>query len=76
MIRRGFAQGQAEEFFKGQPVIDLVFEFGIGIDIYPVEFEDYSTGAKPLLQQHAFKQQYGRVGVSPFAAGPYGVVTE
>ena len=64
MTWRGLAKGDPEEFFERQAVIDLVFEFGIGID------------AKPLLQQHAFKQQYGRVCVSAFAAGPAGVVTE
>ena len=61
MIRRGFAQGQAEEFFKGQPVIDLVFEFRIGID------------AEPLLQQYAFEQQQWWIGIGAFPTGTDGI---
>ena len=62
MIRRGFSKGQAEEFFKRQPVIDLIFEFGIGID------------TEPLLQQHAFEQQQWAISVGAFAAGADGVM--
>jgi len=74
MIRRGLSKGQAEEFFKRQPVIDLIFEFGIVIDACPVGPED-RTGAEPLLQQYAFKQQHRGISISAFAAGTYGVVT-
>ena len=42
---------------QGQPVINLVFQFGIGVD------------PEPFLQQQAFEQQQWWIGVSTFAAG-------
>jgi hypothetical protein len=43
-------------------VVDLAFQFGIEIDM------------KSFLQQQAFKQQYGWIGIGAFTAGPNAVV--
>ena len=64
MIRRGFIKGQLQELFKGQPVVDLVFQFGIGLD------------TEPLLKQQAFEQHQRRVGAGALLAGANGVVAE
>ena len=64
MIGRRLGKGQAEECFKGQPIIDLIFEFRIGVD------------PEPFLKQQAFEQKQGRVGVGTLTAGSYGVVRE
>ena len=74
MVRRGFTERQAQEFLKGQSIIDLIFQLGIGGNIYPVEFDDYSTGAKPFLQQQALEQEDGRIGIGAFIAGADGVM--
>ena len=63
MIGGGPIKGKAQELFKGQPVVDLVFEFGIGVD------------AEPLLKEHAFKEEQRRIGVSTFTAGTNGIVS-
>ena len=63
MIRRRFAKRKAQKLFKGQPIVDLVFQPRIRID------------AESLLQQHAFEQQQGRISISTFAAGAHGVMT-
>ena len=62
MIRGGFAHGQTEELFKGQPLVDLVFQFGIGVD------------AEPLLKHQTFEEQKGPIGVGAFTAGTDRVV--
>jgi len=49
--------------------VNLVFQLRIGGNIYPVEFNDHSTGAKPFLQQQAFKQDDGWIGFGAFLAG-------
>ena len=74
MVRSGFAEGQTQEFLEGQAVIDLIFQLGIGRNIYPVEFNDHSTGAKPFLQQQAFEQEDGRIGFGAFLASANGVM--
>ena len=57
MIRGGFIQGQLQELFKGQAIINLVFQFRIGVN------------AESLLQHEAFKKQQRRVGIGTFRAG-------
>jgi hypothetical protein len=49
--------------------VNLIFQLGIGGNIYPVEFNDHSTGAKPFLQQQAFEQKDGRESFGAFLAG-------
>ena len=56
MIRRGFVKRQLQELFKGQPVVELVFQFGIGVDV------------EPLLEHQTFKRQERQVGVGAFTA--------
>ena len=57
MIGGGPIKGEAEELFKGEPVINLVFKFGIGVD------------AKPLLKEHAFKKEQRGPSSGTFATG-------
>ena len=63
MIRRRPIERKPEEFFEGQTVVDLVFEFGVGVD------------AEPFLKEHAFEKQQGRVGIGAFTAGSHGVMS-
>lgn len=62
MIGRGPIEREPEELFKGQPVVDLVFEFGIGID------------AEPLLKEHTLKKQQQRVRVGTLSACTDGIM--
>ena len=62
MVGRGFAEGQTQEFLEGQPVVDLIFQLGIG------------GNAKPLLQQQAFEQQDGRIRLGAFLAGAHRIM--
>ena len=64
MIWRRFAKRETEESFKGKPVVDLVFQFRVGIN------------TKPLLEHQAFKEQQWREGSSAFAAGAHGVMVQ
>ena len=56
MIGGVFIHGNPQEFFEGDPVVDLGFQFGIGID------------AEPLLQKQAFQKQQGMIGIVSFGA--------
>ena len=62
VIRGGLAQWQAEELFKRQAVVDLIFKFGVGVD------------AETLLKHQAFEEQKRRIGVGAFTAGTDRVV--
>jgi hypothetical protein len=46
MILRGSIERETEELFKGQPIIDLVFEFGIGVDAEPFLRSMYLNNGK------------------------------
>ena len=63
MIRRRPIERESEEFFEGQPVIDLVFKFGVGVD------------AEPFLKEHAFKEQQRGIGIGAFTAGSHGIMS-
>jgi hypothetical protein len=54
MIRGRFTEGKGEEYFKGQTIVDLVFEFRIGVDM------------EPFLEHEAFKQQQRRISIGAF----------
>ena len=69
MVRGWVTKGQFQEFFKGDSVVNLAFQFRIRIDIYPVEFEDHSTGVKPFLQEQAFEQQQWWVCIGALITG-------
>jgi hypothetical protein len=49
--------------------VNLIFEFGIGIDACLVEFEDHSTGAEPFLKEHTLKKHKRWICISAFTAG-------
>jgi hypothetical protein len=36
VIRRGLIKGKLKKLFKEQPVVDLVFQFGIEVDAEPL----------------------------------------
>jgi hypothetical protein len=44
VIRGSFTERQTKEFFKRQSIVDMILQFGIGIN------------AEPLLEQQAFKE--------------------
>ena len=64
VIRGRLAEGQVQEGFEGEPVIDLVFQLGVRLN------------TEPLLQQQAFEEHERRVGASALIAGAHGVMTE
>jgi len=50
VIRGSIIQGQIQEGFKGNPIIDLAFKYRIGFNL------------KPFLQKHAFEQKQRGIG--------------
>ena len=64
MVGRGPIKRKPHEPFKRWTIIDLFFQFRIGID------------PKPLLQQHAFKPYHGRVCISTFATGTHRIMVQ
>ena len=63
MIWRWSIEREAEKLFKRQSIIDLVFEFGVGVD------------AEPFLKEHAFKEEQRRIGIRALTAGPHGILS-
>ena len=60
MIGSGIIEGEPQEFFEGDSIIDLGFQLGVGIDF------------KPLLEQEAFHEDQRRpclVALGTFADG-------
>ena len=56
MIGRCIVKGKPQECFERSPVVDLGFQFRIGIDI------------KPLLKKKEFHQEKRRIGIITFKA--------
>jgi len=61
MIGRGVVKGESQEFFEGVSVIDLGFQFRIGVDV------------KPLLKQQAFHKQDRRISFGASGAFADGI---
>ena len=60
MIGSGIIEGEPPELFEGDSVVDLSFQFGVGIDF------------KPLLEQEAFHKNQrgiGSIALGTFADG-------
>ena len=64
MIRCRLAERKVQEGFEGEPVVDLVFQFGIRLD------------TEPLLEQQALEEHRGRLSAGALLAGANGVVAE
>ena len=64
MIGRGIVEGKTKEFFKGDSVVDLGFQFRIGINL------------KPLLKKKAFHKEKRRIGIITFKAFTDGIVSQ
>ena len=64
MTGRNIIKRKAQELFEGIPVVDLGFQFGIGVDF------------KPLLKKQAFHQEKRRVGAVSLKAFTNGIVYE
>ena len=62
MIGRGIIEGESQELFEGDAVVDLGFQFGVGVDL------------EPLLQEKAFHKNYGWIGVIAGGAFTDGIV--
>ena len=56
MIWGGIVEGKPQELFEGDSVVDLGFQFRIGIDF------------KPLLKKKAFHKEKRRIGIVSFKA--------
>ncbi len=61
MIGSGIVKGESQEYFEGVSVIDLSFQFRIGVDV------------KPLLKQQAFHKQYRRISFGASGAFADGI---
>jgi len=59
-----FTEGESKEFFKKQTVIELIFQFRIGVNV------------EPLLEQLAFIESPRRSGVSAFAGSSQGIMAQ
>ncbi|MDD4239508.1 MAG: hypothetical protein PHT62_13280 [Desulfotomaculaceae bacterium] len=64
MIRRNIIKRQPQELLEGIPVVDLGFQFQIGVDF------------KPLLKKQAFHQENRRVGAVSLKAFTDGIVSQ
>jgi hypothetical protein len=64
MIRSRLAEGKPQNGFEGQLVVDLVFQFGVGLN------------PEPLLQEQAFEEHQWWVGPRALFAGAHGVMAE
>ena len=61
MIGSGIVKGESQEYFEGVSVIDLSFQFRIGVDV------------KPLLKQQAFHKQDRRISFGASGAFADGI---
>jgi len=64
MIGSGIVEGNPQELFEGDSVVDLGFQFRIGIDL------------KPLLKKKAFHKEKRRIGIVSFKAFTDGIVSQ
>ena len=64
MIGRNIIKRQPQELLEGIPVVDLGFQFQIGVDF------------KPLLKKQAFHQENRRVGAVSLKAFTDGIVSQ
>jgi hypothetical protein len=64
MIGRSIIKREAQELFEGIPVVDLGFQFGIGVDF------------KPLLKKQAFHKEKRWVGAVSLKAISNGIISQ
>ncbi len=64
MIGSTLIAGKSQKLLKGDPVIDLGFQFRVGIDL------------EPLLEQKACHEDQGRIGVVSFMAFADGIPSQ
>src|SRR5208283_75891 len=64
MIGSGIVKRKPQKLFKGDPVVDLGFQFRIGIYF------------KPLLKKKAFHKEKRRIGIVAFKAFTDGIVSQ
>ena len=64
MIGRSIIKRQPQELLEGIPVVDLSFQFRIGVN------------CKPLLKKQAFHQENRRVGAVTLKAFPDGIISQ
>jgi hypothetical protein len=64
MVGGSLIEGKPQKLLEGDPVIDLGFQFRIGVDV------------KPLLEQEAFQEDQGRIGLVAFMAFADGITSQ
>jgi len=57
MVGGMLIEGQTHELLEGDPVVDLVFQLRVGIDLLP------------LLEEKPFREHQWRIGVGTLATG-------
>jgi hypothetical protein len=63
MIWSGIIKRESQELFERDPIVDLGFQFWIGVDL------------EPLLQEEAFQEGQRRIGVIPYGTFSDGIVS-
>ena len=64
MIWRRLIEGEPQKLLKGGPVVDLGFQFRIGVDL------------EPLLEQQAFHEDHRRISLVAFTAFADGIASQ
>ena len=62
MIGRRIFEGEPQELLEGDAIVDLGFQFGVGVDL------------EPLLQEKAFNKNYGWIRIIASGAFSDGIV--
>jgi hypothetical protein len=63
MIGSGIIEGESQELLERDPIVDLGFQFGIGVDF------------EPLLQEEAFQEDQRRIGIIPRGTFSNGIMS-
>ena len=64
MIGGRLIEGHSEKLLKGDPVVDLGFQFGIGVN------------TEPFLEEETFQKKQRRIGFISFVTFPDGVISD
>ena len=71
MIRRRLIKRHPQEFFKRDPVVDLSFQFGIGVDTEPLLQEKaFTTARAATIAERMIKVRMSNLSLNRHGAGP------
>ena len=64
MIGRRLIEGYSQKLLKGDPIVDLGFQFGIGVN------------TEPFLEKEAFQQEQRWIGFTSLVTFPDGIISD